>query len=460
MNKSAFFRNLLVPAVSMTVLVSQPVHASDSDAMEEVIVTAQKREQSVMDIPFAIATFSEAELKARGAADIKDMQYSIPGLSITNNLPGQDRVQIRGASSGAGIGLPTVGRYLDEVSVSSDATQRALDIPLLDIQRVEVLRGPQGTLYGAGSIGGTIKFISNSPDLQEAGGSVGIGISSVDDGGDGHEVNGVVNLPIIEDKLAIRVAASTEDIAGWIDNTATGETNSNEADRDFVRAKVLFQPHERFNASLMWMHYDFEQDNNNHELSESGFDLLNADKRKATSEREVNTPFATPVSDEWDLVNLILNFEMDEASIVSSTGFLDRNVNFLSETVNAFFPPNSFGSLEIEDREAEVFTQEIRMNSNWDKPLNYTVGMFYRDTETSQTQTLSYPAFLAFPAQVVTGTAPVDSESWAVFGELSYDFSDRFTAAFGLRVFEEDQAPSVFMLGGCADGYKSSRAIV
>ena len=78
------------------------------------IVTAQKREQSVMDIPFAIATFSEAELKARGAADIKDMQYSIPGLSITNNLPGQDRVQIRGASSGAGIGLPTVGRYLDE----------------------------------------------------------------------------------------------------------------------------------------------------------------------------------------------------------------------------------------------------------------------------------------------------------------------------------------------------------
>ena len=168
------------------------------------------------------------------------------------------------------------------------------------------------------------------------------------------------------------------------------------------------------------MHYDFEQDNNNHELSESGFDLLNADKRKATSEREVNTPFATPVSDEWDLVNLILNFEMDEASIVSST-VLDRNVNFLSETVNAFFPPNSFGSLEIEDREAEVFTQEIRMNSNWDKPLNYTVGMFYRDTETSQTQTLSYPAFLAFPAQVVTGTAPVDSESWAVFGELSYD---------------------------------------
>ena len=141
----SLFRNLLVPAVSMTVLVSQPVHASDSDAMEEVIVTAQKREQSVMDIPFAIATFSEAELKARGAADIKDMQYSIPGLSITNNLPGQDRVQIRGASSGAGIGLPTVAkRYLDEVSVSSDATQRALDIPLLDIQRVEVLRGPQG----------------------------------------------------------------------------------------------------------------------------------------------------------------------------------------------------------------------------------------------------------------------------------------------------------------------------
>ena len=171
--------------------------------------------------------------------------------SITNNQPGQDRVQIRGASSGVGLGSPTVGRYLDEVSVNSDATQRTLDVPLLDIQRVEVLRGPQGTLYGAGSIGGTIRFVSNSPDLDEVGGSLGVGFSSIDDGSNGNEINGVVNLPLIEDKLAIRIAASTEDIGGWIDNTAMGESDVNEAKRDFVRAKVLFKPSESFNASLM-----------------------------------------------------------------------------------------------------------------------------------------------------------------------------------------------------------------
>jgi outer membrane receptor protein involved in Fe transport len=450
MKKTVFSKKLLMTTVSATVLMNSQVLAEDSDSMDEIIVTAQKREQSILDIPFAISTFSEEDIKARGAMDIKDLQYSIPGLSITNNLPGQDRVQIRGASAGTGIGLPTVGRYLDEVSVSSDQSARTLDVPLLDIGRVEVLRGPQGTLYGAGSIGGTIKFISNSPDLEKTSGSLGLGFNSVDDGGNGSELSGVINLPLIEDKLAIRIAASSEDIAGWIDNTEMGKSDVNEAERNFVRTKLLYKPSETFNASLMWMHYDFEQDNNNHELSESGFNLLNVDNRGATDGRTASTPFATPTSDEWDLLNLVLNFEIENASIVSSTGYLDRKINFLAETVNAFFPPGMYGSFEIDDRETEMFTQEIRMNSTWDNPLNYTVGAFYRKTDTSQTQTSSFPAVFGAPPSVVIGTAPVDSKSWAVFGELSYKYSDRLTASLGLRYFEEDQEPLLFRLGGPA----------
>ena len=450
MKKTALLKTLLKIVATAAVLVSSHSYAADSGVIEEIVVTAQKREQSLLDIPFAISTFSEDEIKARGAADIKDMQYAIPGLSITNNLPGQDRVQIRGASSDVGIGSPTVGRNLDEVSVSSGATQRALDVPLLDIQRIEVLRGPQGTLYGAGSIGGTIRFISNSPDLSEVSGRLGVGFNSVDDGGEGYEVNGVFNLPILEDKLALRVAALTEDIGGWIDNTATGKSDINEAERNFLRAKLLFQPNENFNASLMWMHYEFDQDNNNHELSKSGFDLLNVDNRGATSERAVSTPFETPVSDEWDMVNLILNYETNAMTIVSSTGYIDRSIDFKAETVNAFFPPGLYGSFEIEDRESEVFTQEIRLNSNWDKSFNYTVGAYYRKTDTSETQTLSFPAVFPFPPTVTTGTSPVDSESYAFFGELSYDVSDRVTASFGLRYYDEDQEPSIFLLGGPA----------
>ena len=450
MKKTVFSRKLLMTAVSATVLLSNQAYTSDASSLDEIIVTAQKREQSIMDIPFAISAFNEAEIKARGATDIKDLQYSIPGLSITNYLPGQDRVQIRGASAGAGFGLPTVGRYLDEVSVSSDQSARTLDVPLLDIGRVEVLRGPQGTLYGAGSIGGTIKFISNSPDLEKTSGSLGLGFNSVDDGGNGSELSGVINLPLIEDKLAIRIAASSEDIAGWIDNTEMGKSDVNEAERNFVRTKLLYQPSETFNASLMWMHYDFEQENNNHELSESGFNLLNVDNRGATDGRTASTPFATPTSDEWDLLNLVLNFEIENASIVSSTGYLDRKINFLAETVNAFFPPGMYGSFEIDDRKTEMFTQEIRMNSTWDNPLNYTVGAFYRKTDTSQTQTSSFPAVFGAPPSVVTGTAPVDSKSWAVFGELSYKYSDRLTASLGLRYFEEDQEPLLFRLGGPA----------
>jgi iron complex outermembrane receptor protein len=453
MKKTVFSRKLLMTAVSATILLSNQAYTSDASSLDEIIVTAQKREQSIMDIPFAISAFDEAELKARGATDIKDLQYSIPGLSITNNLPGQDRVQIRGASAGSGIGLPTVGRYLDEVSVSSDQAQRTLDVPLLDIARVEVLRGPQGTLYGAGSIGGTIKLISNAPDLNETSGTLGVGFSSIDDGNNGNEVSTVLNLPIVEGKLAMRIALSSEDIGGWIDNTATGQADHNEAERDFIRTKIVFQPNDSFNASLMWMSYDFEQDNNNHEVSESGLGmtgLLNVDDRSATDERTVSTPFATPVTDDWDLVNLTLNYEMADVNLVSSTAYLDRTSNFLSESVNAFFPAGSFGSVQVEDRKSEVFTQEIRMNSTWDGPLNYTVGAFYRKTDTSQTQTISYPPALPYPAMITSGTAPTDSESWAVFGELSYAVSDRLTASFGLRYFEEDQEPSIFRLGGPA----------
>jgi iron complex outermembrane recepter protein len=448
MKKTAFSRKLLMTAVSSAVLMSYQAYANESTALEEVLVTAQKREQSVLEIPFAISAIGEAEIKDRGALDIKDLQYSIPGLSITNNTPGQDRVQIRGASADAGIGLPTVGRYVDEVSVSSDTIQRALDVPLLDIGRVEVLRGPQGTLYGAGSIGGTMRFITNSPDLSEVGGSVGFGVNSIDGGGEGYELNGVINIPLIEDKLAIRIAASTEDIAGWIDNTATGESEINEAERDFIRTKVLYQPSDSFDASLMWMHYEFEQDSSSREISKAGggMGLLNPDDREATRDRIVDVPFETPTEDEWDLFNLVLNFHLENADIVSSTGYQERTIDFTSESPNAFFPPDAFGSIVVEDREAEIFTQEIRVNSNWDKPFNYTIGAFYRDSETSQTQIQAPPAIFGAPPTVTTGTAPVDSESWAIFGELSYDFSDALTASFGLRYFEEDQEPLLLLL--------------
>ena len=130
MEMSVLHKKLMVTAVGvLPLLMSGQLSALNSGVLEEVIVTAQKREQNILEIPFAVSVVGEDEIKARGALDIKDLQYSIPGLSISSNFPGQDRVQIRGASSDVGIGSPTVGRYLDEVSVNSDATQRALDIP-------------------------------------------------------------------------------------------------------------------------------------------------------------------------------------------------------------------------------------------------------------------------------------------------------------------------------------------
>lgn len=448
MKNKLVFGVLLAALLAMTTSVyaedEKQVSKKEASKIERIVVTAQKKEQSIYEIPFAISAFGEDEIKKRGATDIKDLQYSVPGLSITGNTPGQDRVQIRGASSDTGLGSPTVGRYLDEVSVSSDATQRTLDVPLLDMKRVEVLRGPQGTLHGSGSIGGTIKLITNSPDLSDVSGSVGGNFSTIKDGSDGHKLNGVLNLPIVEDVLAVRIAASTEEIAGWIDNTATGESDINEASRDFVRTKVLFKPNDTFNASLMWMHYDFEQGNSNRERSVEGLNLVAFENRSATDERTADVPFATPLDDKWDLLNLILNVSLENADIISSTGYLDRSINQTAETVNAFFPPGLFGSYTRDDTDSEVFTQEIRVSSSWDNPLNYTIGAFYRSSKTSTTDTVAFPAVFPFPPQITNALG--DSDSSAVFGELSYNFTDTLTGSVGLRYFKDDQKTSVFRL--------------
>lgn len=137
--------------ITVTLLGSQ-ASAQYSGMLEEIIVTAQKREQSLLEVPQAVTVVGMEDIKDRAVRDIKGMQFSIPSLYITNNGPGQDRIQMRGISPGA-QGLPAVGVYLDEVGISLDQVQRNLAVPLVDLERVEVLRGPQGTLYGQGSMG-------------------------------------------------------------------------------------------------------------------------------------------------------------------------------------------------------------------------------------------------------------------------------------------------------------------
>src|SRR5579859_4921316 len=191
------------------------------DTLEEVVVTAQKRESTVETTPISITALTGADLADRGITDIQSVVQSVPGVSMRTSGPGQTELEIRGMTSSGG-NSSTVGFYLDDIPLSAPASAQngkvVIDPNLYDLNRIEVLRGPQGTLYGAGSMGGTIKLVPNAPDPKALAASAQAILGGMDGGNSlDRSVSGMLNLPLISDSLAVRLAASDSHTCGWID---------------------------------------------------------------------------------------------------------------------------------------------------------------------------------------------------------------------------------------------------
>src|SRR6202043_3737011 len=188
--------------------------------LEEILVTAEKRESTVQKTPISITAISGADLQAQGISSLLSVAQQVPGLSFKTSGPGQTEFEMRGLTSTGGQS-PTVGFYLDETALTPPAMAQngkvVIDPNLFDLNRIEILRGPQGTLYGAGSMGGTIKLVTNQPDPQRFSANLeGIG-SGTNGGGFNHTENAMVNAPIIPDVVALRVVATDKYVEGWID---------------------------------------------------------------------------------------------------------------------------------------------------------------------------------------------------------------------------------------------------
>ncbi len=212
----------LAGAIPAGLASAQSAAASDAPAqsgLEEVIVTAQKRSQDVVAIPSSISVLTGAALKEQQIASYDDITRAVPGVSFSaGGAPGLNFLEMRGVSSTSGAA--TVGIYLDEVPLNVRSTNYDgnTELKLFDIDRVEVLRGPQGTLYGASSMGGTIRFIPKAPDLENFGGEVTLGIGGTYHGGLNYASEAVVNAPILQDRLAVRAGISWSQDSGYINN--------------------------------------------------------------------------------------------------------------------------------------------------------------------------------------------------------------------------------------------------
>ena len=425
---AAFRLTPVVGAVALLFLA--PSASAQAQEPQRVEVTASKRTQLVIDVPYSITAIGGSEIADRGVTDIQQMQSVVPTLFINQNAPGASRIQLRGLSQGVGYGAALVGTYLDEISLNMPDAQRSLDVPLFDMARIEVLRGPQGTLYGDGSMGGTIRFITRAPRLDKFEGSVEAGFSQLSGGQAGWRANGVVNVPLSTGVAGLRLVAGHEDLPGWVDNNANGAKDINSAKRDFFRAKLLVKPSANVEVTAMLFHAETATRNS------SG----------SNADRTVASYIATPTQDKTDLFNLVATVDLGGVRLVSSTGYLDRRIDTTAEltAVYAGLPfrpvvmpkPNSGGAYR-QDMSQKITTQEFRLESDDKGPLTWTAGAYFRKTDTHSVTSDVWTDSTFRLQGGYDGTGPTNVTQTALFGEVTYALSRELSINGGLRSFKE-----------------------
>lgn len=415
--------------------------ASDADATEnggEIIVTAQKREQALTDVPLAIQAISGEQLEEQGTKELNDLIESIPGASsVSRTAPGFETIQIRGIASGT-TGDATVGYYVDDVPFSVPNLQLAPPARLFDLQRVEVLRGPQGTLYGQGAMGGTIRMITAAPDYDDVLGRAQIEGSSTAGGEGSFAVDGVINVPIAAGKVALRVSGGYESVGGFADLARANAGGGFDVTRQDVNDQESWNIRGKLGIRA--------SDNVTIELGawrvENTLDFRNAmDDVDPPRFNDTTGPDNRPnyIKTSLTLLSGVVNADLGGAKLTSSTSYIDSVLDF-----DASFLAG--GILRNDSRfDTTAFTQELRLASNGDGPFNWLVGGYYSNgqIESDICLGLFVPCAAPFPPFNINSAGKIETEAFAIFGELSYAmFDERLVATVGGRYFEDNRTTS------------------
>jgi iron complex outermembrane recepter protein len=405
---------------------AEPQDQRPSSDLTEIVVTATKREERVIDVAAAITAVTADEIAARGARDIRDLQFSVPGFSALETGPGEERAQLRGISST--IGRETVGRYVDEMPINGESVGISPDIRLIDMDRIEVLRGPQPTLYGDGSMGGTIRYVTASPDLKTALGSITLDGNTVQDGAAGYLLNGYVSVPLIEDRVGLRIAAGYEDEGGWIDRVPTGEKNINDYQVATVRAKLLAKFTDQSDLSVMFMHQKI--DNPNQMFGVDGKTYLSV---------------PTPLNTNYNLANIVLRINLGFAELVETPGYLDYKVDsqfdftpFYGPVLQLLgFPPGYITQIaEASADDIRTYSNELRLVSNPGTAWTWATGFDYRYSTTGGFAAVA-TAPNSLPFELLSSNVGSTDKIWALWAEGGYTFNERFTATLGARYYHD-----------------------
>lgn len=384
------------------VITEEKVGASqDVTDLSTVKVTARKREERMVEVPFAVTAITGEQLEAAGITNVGDAVSLAPGAAAYDAGGGFTYVQVRGAS--ARQGSNETGYYLDDVPFNGVTVPWYPDTRSFDIDAVEVLKGPQGTLFGEGSMGGTVRVITRKPEMDAFRASVETSASSTEGGTSGWGVKAMVNVPLIDGKLAMRFAGTDEETPAWLSNRVTGEDDVNWQRIKTGRAKLRFVPTERLTLDLSYWKYKGH--------SPAGFDW-------AYEDMSIDSFY--DVHNEWDSGSLTAQYEFDGSQLlyVYSDGGLWRN---LSGVIGGTLDYS--GTTDI-----KVRTNEVRWVSTGDRKVDWTIGYYLRTAE--RNDTTEYEGW-------DPSNSSYQNDSFSVFGEATWHISQKWAATLGLRYFED-----------------------
>ena len=390
----------LLAGISILAIAS-PAMAQDAAAAEttgnDIVVTATKRNETIQDVPFSINAQTAADIEKSGSNSLEDVARNVAGLSVQNLGPGQSQVSIRGVSAGQVVrdqpGVKEqVGVYLDESAIALSLFTPDLD--LFDLNRVETLRGPQGTLFGSGSVGGTIRYITNQPRLGVTEGAVEANVSLVDGDDIGGHLKGAVNLPLGEN-AAIRAVGYFTQYAGFINGVGPiGRDNLNDGERYGGRVSILFEPSPGFTIVPRVVYQKVEVDGFNRQeiFNLFGNPFASGNRRVVFDEREQYLLLSEGFEDETILADLTVNVPLGEAiNVTSVTSYIDRDIlvsrdaSALTGSVSVdlnFAPAAVLLPSNLRDTtDLQTFTQELRLSSSGDGPFQWVLGGFYSDID-------------------------------------------------------------------------------
>jgi iron complex outermembrane recepter protein len=447
--------------------IAQQSH-SESGQLEEIVVTAEKREMTAEKTPISLTAVSGADIVNRGITDLASLMQSVPGVSIRTSGPGMTEFEMRGVASNGG-NSPTVGFYFDETSLTAPAATNegkiVISPDLYDLNRVEVLRGPQGTLYGSGSMGGTIRVIPNAPNPDAFESSGEAKFADTDHGGFDHGENAMINLPFMNGLAALRIVGSYSYDAGWIDRTviAPGQfplaTNGftvrgnvlaapiqteyhdvNDVEKTGVRISAVIKPIDGLTITPSYFYQ---------KLRAGGLPYIDSVPGTDTHYQ----PFDIPENyrDEFHLTALSVKYHTDAFEISSASAYWSRHEPLIQDASESWstglalpsFGPGNGGigaAYADEDNQSHQTTEELRISSVGDSRLKWLAGYFYSDFESSWD--------IIFPSQtgaevygsnsLFTYYSPFKILQQSVFGEVTYNITDPFAITVGARRYHYD----------------------